>query len=144
MLQLIGLVFLERDLVHHLLHLFGLSTAERGRRLRDGDEVFNYRRDAVERKPARKAKKTAPAALELSPDELTLFDALKTLRRELAQARGVPAYAVFPDRALAHMARHKPASEDDFAHIHGVGAAKLRDFAEPFLGAIAGFMAVDG
>ena len=44
-------------------------------------------------------------------------------------------------RALADMARHKPASEADFAEIHGVGAAKLRAFAEPFLRVIAEFMA---
>jgi ATP-dependent DNA helicase RecQ len=135
--QMVAAGYLMLDIQGH----GGLSIGERGRALRDGDEVFNYRRDAVERKPARKAKKTAPAALELSDGDAALFDVLKTLRRELAQARGVPAYAVFPDRALAHMARRKPATEDDFADIHGVGAAKLRDFAEPFLGTIAGHLA---
>lgn len=131
--QMVAAGYLILDIQGH----GGLSISERGRALRDGEDVFNYRRDAVARQPAKKAKKIAPAALELLPDELTLFDALKTLRRELAQARGVPTYAVFPDRALADMARRKPATKDDFADIHGVGAAKLRDFAQLFLGAIA-------
>ncbi|MFP6745517.1 MAG: ATP-dependent DNA helicase RecQ, partial [Alphaproteobacteria bacterium] len=135
--QMVATGYLMLDIQGH----GGLSMTTRGRSLRDGEDVFHSRRDAVERKSASKVKKTAPAALELSDDEMALFDALKTLRLDLARTRGVPAYAVFPDRALADMARHKPASEDDFAEIHGVGAAKLRDFAEPFLRAIDEFMA---
>jgi len=34
------------------------------------------------------------------------------------------------------MARRKPNTADEFAEVHGVGAAKLRRFAEPFLAAI--------
>jgi superfamily II DNA helicase RecQ len=37
------------------------------------------------------------------------------------------------------MARRRPASRDDFAEVFGVGEAKLRDFAAPFLDAIAKF-----
>ena len=62
---------------------------------------------------------------------------LKALRLELARERGVPAYVVFPDRALADMARRRPHTEAEFAEVHGVGAAKLEQFAEPFLAAIA-------
>jgi ATP-dependent DNA helicase RecQ len=57
----------------------------------------------------------------------------------LARERGVPAYVIFPDRALVDMARRRPASESEFAQVHGVGAAKLRDLAAPFLAAIAEF-----
>ena len=50
----------------------------------------------------------------------------------------MPAYVIFTDRTLVDMARRKPATVDEFAEVHGVGAAKLRDFAEPFLSAING------
>ena len=50
----------------------------------------------------------------------------------------MPAYIVFPDRSLIHMAQRTPRTIEDFASINGVGAAKLKDFAEPFLAAIAG------
>ena len=49
---------------------------------------------------------------------------------------GVPAYVVFSDRSLIDMARRKPKSANEFAKVHGVGAVKLRDFAETFLAAI--------
>jgi superfamily II DNA helicase RecQ len=36
------------------------------------------------------------------------------------------------------MARRRPCNEAEFADVHGVGKAKLRDFARPFLDLIAG------
>ena len=44
---------------------------------------------------------------ELACDQ-TLFDQLRTLRRELASERGVPPYIIFGDVALRHMAREYP------------------------------------
>jgi ATP-dependent DNA helicase RecQ len=49
----------------------------------------------------------------------------------------VPAYVIFHDASLADMARRRPQSVEEFAEVHGVGEAKLRDFSEPFLAAIA-------
>ena len=48
----------------------------------------------------------------------------------------MPAYIVFPDRTLIDMARRRPRSEAEFAAVNGVGAAKLKQFAGPFLAAI--------
>ncbi|MBT3171842.1 MAG: HRDC domain-containing protein, partial [Rhodospirillaceae bacterium] len=64
-------------------------------------------------------------------------DRLKQLRLDLAQQRGVPAYVIFTDRSLEDMARRQPHTADEFAEIHGVGEAKLRDLAEIFLSAIS-------
>ena len=65
-----------------------------------------------------------------------LLAVLKALRLALARERGVPAYVVFPDRALIDMVRRRPRSEAEFAAVNGVGAAKLKRFAGPFLAAI--------
>jgi ATP-dependent DNA helicase RecQ len=43
---------------------------------------------------------------------------------------------VFTDRTLVDMARRKPATVDEFSEVHGVGATKLRDFADIFLSVI--------
>ncbi|HYC79388.1 MAG TPA: DNA helicase RecQ [Planctomycetota bacterium] len=75
---------------------------------------------------------------ELGVDE-PLFARLKALRRKLAEERGVPAYVVFPDAALRDMARRKPRTESEFAEVHGVGEAKLRNFGEAFLAEIASY-----
>jgi ATP-dependent DNA helicase RecQ len=70
---------------------------------------------------------------DLDDSQTSLLGALKTLRSQLARARGVPAYVVFTDRALQDMAVRAPQSREEFAEVHGVGAAKLKDLAEPFL-----------
>ena len=74
--------------------------------------------------------------IDLTDNELQLLDRLKQLRLELAQKRGVPPYVIFADRSLEDMARRQPHTRNEFAEIHGVGEAKLRDLAEPFLTAI--------
>ena len=58
------------------------------------------------------------------------------LRLDLARERGVPAYVGFPGRTLIDMVRRRPRSEAEFAAVNGVGAAKLKRFAGPFLAAI--------
>ncbi len=73
---------------------------------------------------------------EIACDE-GLFEKLRTLRKELADARGVPPYIVFSDVALRQMARHYPANEAEFARINGVGEKKLREFGARFMHEIA-------
>jgi ATP-dependent DNA helicase RecQ len=48
----------------------------------------------------------------------------------------VPAYVIFSDRTLIDMAEKRPQNKDEFAQVHGVGAAKVKDFAQTFLSAI--------
>jgi ATP-dependent DNA helicase RecQ len=43
---------------------------------------------------------------------------------------------IFPDRTLQDMAKRRPVTLDEFAEVHGVGQAKLRDFGITFLEAI--------
>jgi len=119
----------------------GIGVTAKGRDLLRGEEAFRYRRETVKRLPAarRKSADAAAAAPDgpLSPDEAALLHVLRELRLRLARERGVPAYVVFQDRALVDMARRRPRTVDEFAEVNGVGAAKLRDFAAPFLAAIA-------
>ena len=59
-------------------------------------------------------------------------------------ATSVPAYIVFPDRSLIDIARRRPRTEAEFAEVNGVGAAKLKQFAAPFLAAIDGALSDAG
>ena len=77
---------------------------------------------------------------DLDDAEGDLFLALKALRLRLAHAQSVPPYVIFPDKALVDMAQRQPRTHDDFAQIHGVGKAKVKKFASPFLQEIAGFL----
>lgn len=116
----------------------GLGINDSGRALLKGDGTFLYRADTVAQPAAaqRKSRTTAPDQM-LSDEQMVLLGILKDVRLNLARERGVPAYIVFPDRSLIDMAQRTPRTIEDFAAINGVGAAKLKDFAEPFLAAIA-------
>ena len=135
--QLVAAGFLMLDITGY----GGLSLTPKGRGLLNGDEEFRYRKDAAPAKPKKAPRKKAAraAVADLGPADNTLFNALKEQRLSLARLRGVPAYVIFSDRSLADMAMRRPRNETAFADVHGVGAAKLRDLAEPFLAVIEAF-----
>ncbi len=128
----------------------GISITGKGRGLLQGESVFLYRRDTVSARPSRPAREAGGRsgnelqAGPLSDAESALLDALKALRLQLARERGVPAYIVFSDRTLIDMARRRPRTEEEFAQVNGVGAAKLEAFAGPFLAAIENALAGAG
>jgi ATP-dependent DNA helicase RecQ len=133
--QLVASGFLRLDVAGY----GGLALTEKGQALLNGDEAFHYRPDTMRpttTAAARKAK-GAELAAGLSEADAALLVRLKELRLRLAKERGVPAYVVFADKSLLEMAQRRPRNADEFGEVNGVGAAKLRDFAEPFLAAIA-------
>jgi ATP-dependent DNA helicase RecQ len=62
-----------------------------------------------------------------------LFDALRALRRELAQEGGVPPYVIFHDATLREMATLRPATLAALGEVSGVGARKLDAYGDAFL-----------
>ena len=90
-------------------------------------------------KPVAAPTPVAHRAGEIACDE-TLFERLRTLRKRLADERGVPAYIVFSDVALRQMARTYPATDREFTRISGVGEKKRQEFGADFLAEIAGHL----
>lgn len=62
-----------------------------------------------------------------------LFETLRGLRRELAEAAGVPPYVIFHDSTLREMALEKPDSLSALGRISGVGTRKLEAYGDAFL-----------
>src|SRR5204862_6605182 len=69
-----------------------------------------------------------------------LFDRLRSLRKKIADERGLPAYIIFSDVSLRQMARYYPTTKGEFARINGVGERKLADFGKVFMDSIAGYL----
>jgi len=68
-----------------------------------------------------------------------LFESLRTLRREIADERGVPAYVLFSDATLRDMARVRPGAPTAFLNVRGVGERRLADLGPRFLEHIAAY-----
>lgn len=79
-------------------------------------------------------KKSQRARDSASDDPL--FEHLRALRKQLADAQGVPAYIIFGNRTLQDMCARKPKTRDELAEVFGVGEKKLEQFGETFLEAI--------
>jgi ATP-dependent DNA helicase RecQ len=61
-----------------------------------------------------------------------LFDQLRSLRKKIADEKGVPPFVVFGDLALTQMASYFPQSENSFSKISGVGEEKLKQYGKIF------------
>jgi ATP-dependent DNA helicase RecQ len=94
--------------------------------------------------PARGRARTpaaAPGAATEAPfsrEEIARLDALKALRSRLAREDEVPAYVIFPDRALRGIAKANPGSLAQLAAVHGVGPARLDRFGRAVLEVLGG------
>ncbi len=62
-----------------------------------------------------------------------LFEILRSLRKGLADAEGMPPYIIFHDSCLKAMATQFPRSLSDFRKIGGVGESKFEKYGELFV-----------
>jgi len=84
-----------------------------------------------------KATKKPAAALKLDDSSIQVFEALRSLRKKMAEEKGVPPYVIFGDASLVEMSQSRPASEAEFLGINGVGQVKLERYGAAFLEVIA-------
>lgn len=73
--------------------------------------------------------------------EEELFERLRVLRKNIADANGIAPYIVFSDKALHDMCARMPATPEAFLLVSGVGEKKLERYGEEFLAEIAAFKA---
>ncbi len=69
----------------------------------------------------------------LGEQEFEVFAKLRNLRKVLAEADGVPMYAVFSNAQLAEMVTRQATSLTALAEINGVGTAKLDKYGKHFI-----------
>jgi ATP-dependent DNA helicase RecQ len=100
-------------------------------------------RDRPRRGPA--ASAGAPSRLDIALAQLPAgddasqrFERLRALRKNLADAEGVPAYIVFSDAVLRQMAAAVPRTRAAMLLISGVGPVKLERYGDAFLELLRG------
>jgi ATP-dependent DNA helicase RecQ len=108
----------------------------------EGRKVELVRVVAGERKAA--APAAAAKATPVPPVQSeALFKRLRELRKELADARGVPPYVIFGDASLREMAERLPVNEFRMRAISGVGEKKYEQYGERFINEILEFVQIN-
>ena len=111
--------------------LFGRATA----RL-----VVIRREETNETKRGRKRKAPVPAQeLPLglpNTENEALFEALRKLRKRLADEEALPAYIVLSDKVLHLLSTSRPTSLEEFGNISGIGEHKKKKYGKEFINLI--------
>ncbi|MBU0479886.1 MAG: DNA helicase RecQ [Proteobacteria bacterium] len=135
------------SLLHHLVqhgYLFQdvadysvLKLTDASRPLLRGEKTLTMAKPRV--RPVTTKKKKGPRnTTDLDYNE-ELFEKLRSLRKSLADAAGVPPFVVFGDKTLIEMAAYLPKDNSALLAIHGVGANKLEKYGPAFLKVIHDF-----
>ncbi|MDP4161055.1 MAG: DNA helicase RecQ, partial [Bacillota bacterium] len=72
-------------------------------------------------------------------EEVSLFDHLRALRREIARRENLPPYMIFADSTLREMAQVCPKDRRAMIRISGVGERKLEKYGDDFIAGIRSF-----
>ena len=95
------------------------------------------REEAVQATRGRKRKATVPTKelpLGLPNTESgELFEALRTLRKRLADQEALPAYIVLSDKVLHLLSTSRPTTIEEFGNISGIGEYKKKKYGKEFV-----------
>ena len=95
------------------------------------------REEAVQTTRGRKRKATVPTKelpLGLPNTESgELFEALRTLRKRLADQEALPAYIVLSDKVLHLLSASRPTTIEEFGNISGIGEYKKKKYGKEFV-----------
>ena len=115
----------------------GLRLTDACRPLLRGEVTLELRRDLKPQVTARSSG-GSPASQLVRGEEREQWEALRALRRRLAEEHGVPPYVIFPDSTLLEMLRSQPTTLAEMGRVSGVGARKLERYGDAFLEVLGG------
>ncbi|MDH3643164.1 MAG: DNA helicase RecQ [Gammaproteobacteria bacterium] len=121
-----------------------LRLTDASRPLLRGETTLSLREDPVKPSKARSTRsKGSKTRTDLNPADEALMQALRDLRREIADANGVPPYVVFHDATLIGMIDLHPSQLTDMLEVSGVGQAKLDKYGAAFLEVLESFQGTE-
>lgn len=97
-----------------------------------GEQAVRFRQEVeIEKKKTAKTRSKIP--FDLPEDGQDLLEALRTLRRKLAEEQGVPSFVIFHDSTLIQLIMQRPQNHAQLAEISGIGAQKLERYGAALL-----------
>ncbi len=112
-----------------------LQLTEGSRAVLRGDAKVLLRESVSQKaeKRSRKPQAVGPAAANLNQDAMVRYINLKAWRAEVAKEHNLPAYVIFHDATLAHIASADPQNLEDLQGISGIGVKKLEAYGREVL-----------
>ena len=114
---------------------YALKITDLGREVLQGQRPVSMKKfqpaEKAEKKP--RGRKAATAAPAPASREAQLFEALRALRKRIADEQGVPPYVIFTDATLTEMAAERPVNRVAMLGISGVGMKKFENYGEAFI-----------
>ncbi|MCD8319054.1 MAG: DNA helicase RecQ [Paraprevotella sp.] len=129
---------------HLKLTDIGRQVLYRGRKV----TLAVVRKEEQPRKRSRKltsgrTSSVVPVVPKSSPDKAVysqeLFDALRSLRKRLADDQGFPPYIVMSDKVLQNLCELRPVTVEEFGQVNGIGDFKKNKYGKDFVDVIRQF-----
>lgn len=133
--QLIAHNYLAVELESH----GSVKLTEAARPVLRGEKRLEFRRQIAQVKTKRETRSRTRAPVSIAATDQPLWDALRALRKDLADEASVPAYVVFTDATLADMVQKRPESLEEMSMVSGVGDHKLERYGVEFLALVQDF-----
>jgi len=113
---------------------YALKITELGREVLQGQRALALKKfqPAEKAEKPKRGRKAAAVPASVSR-EAQLFEALRSLRKRIADEQNVPPYVIFTDATLQEMANERPVSRMAMLGISGVGMKKFENFGEAFI-----------
>ena len=111
-----------------------LTLTEASRGVLRGEQAFHLREDPAA--PRGGKRKRSTVAIDIPGIDMGLWEALRECRQRLALENNVPPYVIFHDSTLRQMISDRPADEEAFLQLSGVGQAKLERYGEAFIAVV--------
>jgi ATP-dependent DNA helicase RecQ len=115
---------------------FNLKITDFGRAILRNEKTIKLTRPLTKEEIKIKDKKSTTRKKKNLSVNQQLFEELRTLRKSIAQEKGLPAYIIFHDATLKEMSSSKPKTAEAMMEIQGLGEAKFRNYGQVFLDAI--------
>ncbi len=123
--------FIEQGLLDQDMQHGSLRVTPAGRRVLAGKDKVHVAVEAEQRS-------VSDTQLANKYDGV-LFEELRVLRKQLADAANIPPFVVFSDHSLMEMATFFPQTTGGFLAIHGVGDRKLERYGDAFIAVIQAY-----
>ncbi|MBF0219507.1 MAG: DNA helicase RecQ [Gammaproteobacteria bacterium] len=111
----------------------GLCLTEASRPLLRGETTLTLRQLTAQRRGATPSAKQNRRSQSLTALQRPLWEALRELRKSLAERQGIPAFTIFHDATLMEMVQRHPTTLQQLSTISGIGETKLNRYGGLFL-----------